>query len=333
MIKTLKALQDVLGRHQDREVQIALLRSLGPEVGAASEGGSRADGDRGADGAARRGRARGARQSSPAGSPSSPPRSSGGWSRRRSNERVGLRPSTDDDLRGRSLARPPRAAALQRRARHERDAQVDPGAVPGRGGGADREPGAAGRGLRGDPGQGVEPRRARLPRGRRPRGVRARVHRARDQGQRDLRARLPAVHRARPAADRQARGAVRTRVGLRHDRPRLHRQGQRPGPDRRDRRHARARAQGDRTGARLADGPRGGGRLRARARDPGQRRHRAGAVLDRRQPVGALERGPLDRGARPRARGRRVPARHPPRGGARRRRSSPWSSSGVYRWR
>jgi CHAD domain-containing protein len=34
MIKTLKGLQDVLGRHQDREVQVALLRSLGPEVGA-----------------------------------------------------------------------------------------------------------------------------------------------------------------------------------------------------------------------------------------------------------------------------------------------------------
>jgi CHAD domain-containing protein len=33
MIKTLKSLQDVLGRHQDREVQVALLRSLGPEVG------------------------------------------------------------------------------------------------------------------------------------------------------------------------------------------------------------------------------------------------------------------------------------------------------------
>jgi len=33
MIKSLKALQDVLGRHQDREVQIALLRSLGPDVG------------------------------------------------------------------------------------------------------------------------------------------------------------------------------------------------------------------------------------------------------------------------------------------------------------
>jgi CHAD domain-containing protein len=33
MIKTLKGLQDVLGRHQDREVQVALLRSLAPEVG------------------------------------------------------------------------------------------------------------------------------------------------------------------------------------------------------------------------------------------------------------------------------------------------------------
>jgi CHAD domain-containing protein len=38
MIKTLKALQDVLGRHQDREVQISLLRSLAPEVGEATRG-------------------------------------------------------------------------------------------------------------------------------------------------------------------------------------------------------------------------------------------------------------------------------------------------------
>jgi CHAD domain-containing protein len=41
MIKTLKALQDVLGRHQDREVQVALLRSLGPEL-ARAEGGESA---------------------------------------------------------------------------------------------------------------------------------------------------------------------------------------------------------------------------------------------------------------------------------------------------
>ena len=52
------------------------------------------------------------------------------------------------------------------------------------------------------------------------------------QGQRALRRRLPAVHRARPAADRQARGGEGARARLRHRRPRLHRQGQRPGADR-----------------------------------------------------------------------------------------------------
>jgi CHAD domain-containing protein len=34
MVKTLKALQDVLGRHQDREVQAAMLRELREEVSA-----------------------------------------------------------------------------------------------------------------------------------------------------------------------------------------------------------------------------------------------------------------------------------------------------------
>ncbi len=68
----------------------------------------------------------------------------------------------------------------------------------------------------------------------------------------------------------------------------------------------------------LADGPRGGDRLRARARDSGQGRHRGRAVLDRRQPLGALLGGPLDRGSRPRARGRRLPARHAARARARR---------------
>jgi CHAD domain-containing protein len=38
MIRTLKDLQDVLGRHQDREVQVALLRSLAPEVARADGG-------------------------------------------------------------------------------------------------------------------------------------------------------------------------------------------------------------------------------------------------------------------------------------------------------
>ncbi|MBV8429862.1 MAG: CHAD domain-containing protein [Solirubrobacterales bacterium] len=38
MLKSLKALQDVLGQHQDREVQVGMLRSLGPEVAAAAGG-------------------------------------------------------------------------------------------------------------------------------------------------------------------------------------------------------------------------------------------------------------------------------------------------------
>ena len=66
MIKTLKGLQDVLGRHQDREVQVALLRSLGPEVAKAELAGAGADGDRGADRPPGRGRARRAQPTSPA---------------------------------------------------------------------------------------------------------------------------------------------------------------------------------------------------------------------------------------------------------------------------
>jgi CHAD domain-containing protein len=38
MLKSLKALQDVLGQHQDREVQVAMLRSLAPKVAAAAGG-------------------------------------------------------------------------------------------------------------------------------------------------------------------------------------------------------------------------------------------------------------------------------------------------------
>ncbi len=52
---------------------------------------------------------------------------------------------------------------------------------------------------------------------------------------------------------------------------------------------------------------------------PSRARHRTSdAVLDRRQPVGPLLGGALDRGPRARAGGRRVPARHPARGRARR---------------
>ena len=57
-------------------------------------------------------------------------------------------------------------------------------------------------------------------------------------------------------------------------------------------------------------------------------------VLDRRQPLGALVGGALDRGARPRARRRRLPARHPARAGARRARGRDGrASSAACRWR
>ena len=118
-------------------------------------------------------------------------------------------------------------------------------------------------------------------------------------------------------------------IGLRHDRPRLHRQGQRPGADRVDRDRARPGDEDHRAGARLADGPRGGDRLRARARHPGQGRHRGAAVLDRRQPLGPLLRGRPDRGPRRAAARRRLPARHPARGGARRARGRGRSASSA----
>jgi CHAD domain-containing protein len=38
MIKALKGLQDVLGHHQDREIQVTMLRSLGGELAAAADG-------------------------------------------------------------------------------------------------------------------------------------------------------------------------------------------------------------------------------------------------------------------------------------------------------
>ena len=213
-------------------------------------------------------------------------------------------------LRGRARRGRARAAALLGRPRHERDAQVDPGRVRGRGGGADRQPRPAGRGLRRGARQGARPRRARLPRGGRARGVRPRLRAAGHQGERALRRRLPAVHRARAAADRQARRGAGPRARLRHDRPRLHRQGQRPGAHRGHRHRARPRAEDHRARARLADGARGGDRLRPRARHPGQGRHRGAAVLDRRQPLGPLVRGRPDRGPLRAAARRRLRAGH-----------------------
>ena len=82
-------------------------------------------------------------------------------------------------------------------------------------------------------------------------------------------------------------GPDRQAGGCGGDRPRLHRQGQRPGPLRRDDGRAGARAPGGRAGPRVADEPRRRDRVRDAARHRGPGEHRL-TVLDRREPVGSL---------------------------------------------
>ena len=132
--------------------------------------------------------------------------------------------------------------------------------------------GPAGRRLRRGAPEGPRPGRRREPGRRRQGGVRPRLRGARDPGQRPLPGRVPAVHIARPPAAGEAGLRRGARARRRHDRARLHRQGQRPGAHRGDDRDPRAGPEGHRAGARVADGPRRGDRLRAGARHPGRRR-------------------------------------------------------------
>ena len=109
-------------------------------------------------------------------------------------------------LRGRARRGQPRPAAVLRRPRHERHAEVDPGRVRGRGRHAHGQPRPARRGLRGRQGQGAaSSARSTATSSTRARSSRSDYVAPGDQGQRPLRRRLPALHRARAAADRQAR--------------------------------------------------------------------------------------------------------------------------------
>ena len=149
-------------------------------------------------------------------------------------------------------------------------------------------------------------RRLARVRGRRPRALRDRLRVAAPAGERPLPGRLSPGHRARPAADRAAPRRGRQARGRRRGRPRLHRQGQRPGPVRHRDPRPRSGARGHRPDARR-DGPdpRPGDRLRRRARhrDPD---HQGVAVLDRRQPVGPLVRDRRPGGPVGHAAGRRL---------------------------
>ena len=94
--------------------------------------------------------------------------------------------------------------------------------------------------------------------------------------------------------------------GRRRGRPRLHRQGQRPGPVRRRGPRPRPGARGRRPDAgRDGPDPRRGDRLRDRARDRDPD-HEGLAVLDRRQPLGPVVRDRHPRGPVDHAAGRRL---------------------------
>ena len=110
---------------------------------------------------------------------------------------------------------------------------------------------------------------------------------------------------ARPLIAQLARRGRQAR-GRRRGRPRLHRQGQRPGPLRCRDARARSGARGRRADAgRDGPDPRPGDRLRRRARDRDPD-HEGVALLDRRQPVGPLVRDRGPRGSVGHATSRRV---------------------------
>jgi len=124
-------------------------------------------------------------------------------------------------------------------------------------------------------------------------------------------------HRAGASPDRQARRRIRAALGLRHDRPRLHRQGQRPGPHRRHGRDARPELK---VIAPVREWAMGREEEIAYAREHGIPSRGAPRSCPTRSMTtsGPLLRGPLDRGPRPRPRRGRLPARHAPASGARR---------------
>ncbi len=105
----------------------------------------------------------------------------------RQRDRPGPRQPPHRLLRGRPGRDRARPAALLRRARHERDGEVDRRALRRRDRDPDRQPGPAGRGLHRRHRQGQGARRGRDRGRRRPRGVRRGLRAAGDQGQRALR--------------------------------------------------------------------------------------------------------------------------------------------------
>ena len=160
--------------------------------------------------------------------------------------------------------------------------------------------------------------RLRLPPPRREGGVRDGVPLPRPARRRGLRARVPPRHLDRAAPHRREAGRGRAGDRLRRARPRLHREGERPGPLRAGLPGPRAGARRHRAVARVGHHlARGGDRLRGRAEDP-RHRDEEGALLARPEPLAHLARGRPPRGPGVRAGGVDVQADRRPAEGARR---------------
>ena len=127
------------------------------------------------------------------------------------------------------------------------------------------------------------------------RRVRQRVLRAHAEGQRPLPGPLPAGLRHLPPGDRQAPGQGRPRIRRHHRGPRLHRQGQRPGPLRSRHPDPRPGPEVHRPGPRPRPDPRQGHRLR-RGKGTADRDHQEEPVLDRPERLGPRRRNRLPRG-------------------------------------
>ncbi len=179
------------------------------------------------------------------------------------------------------------------------------GAGPrGGGGGRRRRPG---RRLRGDPPAGPGGRGGRVGRHRRPgrdgRRLRGPRHRRQRPLRREVPTRLGAVApRHRPPPGGRGAPSRRRRRG-----PRLHGEGQRPGPLRGGDARPGPRSRDPRPGASVGDVARRLRRLRGRPRDP-HRGDEGEDVLDRREPLGPGHRVRRHRGPLGTAAGRRLHA-------------------------
>ena len=172
-----------------------------------------------------------------------------------------------------------------------------------------------GRGPRGRLGEGRGLRRRRGLRRGPPRGLRRELLLSGGAGRRDLRGPLPARHLARPPGDREAPGRDRAPRRGRRPRPRLHRQGERPGALRARLPRARSRSRGDRPLAPLGDPvARGCPRLRRPPRGAG-RTDRVRPLQPRPEPLPPEPRGRGSRGSVERAPGRPLPDHEGPGGG------------------